>query len=186
MVSMYMSCAPNNEEAPSVKPGRKEDSECSPSSSSPTAPPAPYPIGGGVIYDPVATGNNLEGLLKSLFRSNDRSYREDPSVQESIRRIKEGDQELERKNAAAARREHQRREEENARGEAAIRASKEAWRKIYEEQGEEMKKKYCGQLSIRSIEMNMDDLRKDLADYPEIYSPLAQALEEDIHVILDY
>jgi hypothetical protein len=108
------------------------------------------------------------------------------SSQESIRRIKESDQELERKNLAAARREHQRWEEERARWEVSIRASQEAWKKIYEDQGEEMKKKYCRQLSIGSIEMDIDSLRIDLADYPAVDSPLPRELEEDIHITLGY
>jgi hypothetical protein len=188
---MCMSCAPNNvdksshQDTPSVQSGRQEGSKYTPSSSSNTAPPAPYPIGGGIIYDPVATGNNLGGLLGSLFGSNDRSYREDPSVQESIRRIKESDQELERKNLAAARREHQRWEEENASWEASIRASKEAWEKIYEKEGEEMHRGYCNYDSVGGISCDIDDLREELADYPEIDSPLPRELEEDMHVILD-
>jgi hypothetical protein len=108
------------------------------------------------------------------------------SSQESIRRIKESDQELERKNLAAARREHQRWEEERASWEASIRVSKEAWEKIYEDQGEEMNRGYCNYDSVGAISCDIDDLRSTLADYPAVDSPLPRELEEDIHITLGY
>jgi len=185
-------CDPNREketptqESPSVQQGKQEGRKSPPPSCSHTASPAPYPIGGGVIYDPVAMGNNLAGLLGSLFGSDDHCYREDPSVQQTIQKIEESTQALRRKNAEVNRLENQRAEAEHARHAAAMRASDEAWQKIHEEQGEEKEKPYCRNLSVGAIREDIDYLREDLADHPELDSPLPREVEEDMHITLGY
>jgi len=216
-----------------------------PAPSIPMAPITPYSIGGGVSYDPVAMGNNLAGLLGSLFGSDDHGYREDPSVQQSIQRIKASTQKLERlnaevnrlenqraeaeharhaaamrasheawqkihcyredpsvqqtiqkieestqalrrKNAEVNRLENQRAEAEHARHAVAMRASDEAWQKIHEEQGEEKEKPYCRNLSVGAMREDIDYLRENLADYPELDSPLPREIEEDMHITLSH
>jgi len=185
-------CDPNREketptqESPSVQQGKQEGRKSPPPSCSHTASPAPYPIGGGVIYDPVAMGNNLAGLLGSLFGSDDHCYREDPSVQQTIQKIEESTQALRRKNAEVNRLENQRAEAEHARHAVAMRASDEAWQKIHEEQGEEKEKPYCRNLSVGAMREDIDYLRENLADYPELDSPLPREIEEDMHITLSH